>query len=320
MKAAYQWPTGSSVGAGQTIAIVTAFDAPTMEADLGVFDSQFGLPACTAANRCLTTLNASGAASPLPTTDGFWAFETHLDVEWAHAIAPGAKIVLIEATDNQFGHLLTALDEAKILANYVSGSFGSTEAAVETAIDHHFYEAPNVSWFFASGDAGSTRVLYPAASPYVVAVGGTMLQLVNGQFAGEVGWSGSGGGCSPYETASPAQAGFTQYKRVGCAGHRAVPDLALDAAPSTGASVYDSQPDENNLIGWFTAGGTSLASPMAAAHAAGTGSLINQNRVYGQVTPGTGLGMFFRDVVQGNNGYPAGPGYDLVTGRGAWVY
>lgn len=318
MKAAYHWPTSLSSGAGQTVAVVTAFDAPTIEADLGTFDQQYGLPVCTTANGCFTKINQGAVDNP------FWAFETHIDVEWVHAIAPGARIVLVEATTNAFGNMLAAADVARTKAKYVTNSWGVPEASVESVLDHHFTDVPGVSWFFSSGDEGAAQTMYPAASPYVVAVGGTTLKPVNATFL-ETGWSGSGGGCSPFETASAPQAALGQYPTAGCAGKRAMPDVSADADPATGASVYDSEPDENNLVGWFKVGGTSLSAPMIAARAAGLGVVVDQGRMYGPpaviALPGGGYsaGLVFQDVVFGNNGHPAGPGYDLVTGRGAWI-
>ena len=321
IKSAYHFPTTSSLGVGQTIAIVGAFDAPTIEADLAVFDQTFSLPPCTTANGCFSKVNSAGAAAP-PATDSGWAYETHIDVEWAHAVAPGAKIVLVEASTNAVVDLLAGTDYARRVATYVSGSWGSTEGSPETILDHHFTDVPGVSWFFASGD--NQLPLWPAASPAVVAVGGTQLLFSHGVATGEVGWSGSGGGCSRYEKkASAAQAAWPQYSRVGCAGKRAVPDLALDASPVSGVSVYDTQPDQGT-VGWTASGGTSVATPIAAARAAGTGVIVDQNRVYSaptEVDPVTGAQtvMLFRDILTGNNGHPAGRGYDLVTGRGSWI-
>src|ERR1700694_1111250 len=97
IKAAYNWPTRARAGAGETIAIVDAFDNPAVEADLAVFDKQFGLPECTIKNNCLTKVNSRGGKS-LPPYSEIWEFEISIDVQWAHAIAPGAKILLVEAT------------------------------------------------------------------------------------------------------------------------------------------------------------------------------------------------------------------------------
>src|SRR5919201_1614409 len=95
IKSVYSFPTGSTAGAGKTIAIVDAYDDPTAESDLSVFSSQYGLPSCTTANGCLTKVNQTGGTS-YPRVNAGWAVEISLDVEWAHAIAPGANILLVE--------------------------------------------------------------------------------------------------------------------------------------------------------------------------------------------------------------------------------
>jgi subtilase family serine protease len=313
IKAAYGFPTTPNFGTGQTIAIVGAYDAPTVESDLAVFEKQFGLPSCTTANGCFTKVNQLGAPTPLPASNAGWALETHIDVQWAHAIAPGAKILLVEATSNRFVDLLKALDTAKVHAAYVSNSWGTNELSGEAAFEHHFSqtEAPGVSFFFGSGDAGAPG-LYPSASPSVTSVGGTTLSLSsNGRFKQETGWSGSGGGCSKHLTASAAQAAFPQYTKKGCAGKRAAPDLALVADPRSGVAVYDSQP-VGGTSGWVVMGGTSVATPLVAARAAGSKNLVTQNLVYGDQ-------LKYRDVLRGNNGFPCTAGYDVVTGRGTWI-
>src|SRR5579863_2093348 len=90
---AYNWPTNPTAGAGETIAIVDAHDNPSVEQDLALFDGQFALPPCTTANGCFSKVDATGGADD-PGDDPSWAFEIDIDVEWAHAIAPGAKILL----------------------------------------------------------------------------------------------------------------------------------------------------------------------------------------------------------------------------------
>lgn len=310
IKSAYKFPTGMTAGSGRTVAIVTAFDAPTIEHDLGVFSTKYSLPKCTTANGCFTKLDSAGGTA-YPVADSGWAFETSIDVEWVHAIAPGAKIVLVEATDNAFANMIVALDTAKTKGTYVSNSWGSPQASPESALDHHFTEAPAVSFFFSAGDTGA-QATYPAASPDVIAVGGTTLKI--GRTISETGWANGGGGCSPYETASAAQAAFATYPQVNCAGQRAVPDISMVADPATGVAVYDTTPDENNLIGWFKAGGTSVGAPIMTARAADAGVLVNQAYIYHRAK------TLFRDVHVGNNGNPALVGFDLVTGRGSWLH
>src|SRR6266568_6172632 len=118
---AYNLPA-TTAGAGQTISIVDAYDYATAENDLNVFSSQYGLPACTTANGCFSKVNQDGGSS-YPRTDSGWALEISLDIQWAHAIAPGAKILLVEASTNSFANLLTAEDYAKGHSQYVSNSW-----------------------------------------------------------------------------------------------------------------------------------------------------------------------------------------------------
>ena len=309
IKSVYQFSTSSTAGTGKTIAIVDAYDDPSAESDLAVFSSQYGLPACTTANGCFKKVNQSGGTS-YPRTDGGWALEISLDVQWAHAIAPGAKILLVEATSNSFSNLLAAEDYAKSHANYVSNSWGAGEFSGETGYDSHFSQA-GVGIFVSAGDAGLPAE-YPSSSPNVISVGGTTLHFSGGKFTSETGWSNGGGGCSAYETANTAQSSFSGYAQVKCAGKRATPDVSLDADPASGVSVYDSTRYQGQR-GWWTVGGTSASSPMwAARSAASTATVVNASYVYGN-------SITYRDITSGNNGAPCLVGYDLCTGRGSWV-
>jgi subtilase family serine protease len=308
IKSVYGFSTSSSAGSGKTVAIVDAYDDPTAESDLGVFSAQYGLPACTTANGCLTKVNQTGGAK-YPRSNSGWALEISLDVQWAHAIAPGAKILLVEAFSNSFANLLAAEDYAKAHAQYVSNSWGGSESSGESSYDSHFVQS-GVSFFVSSGDAGLPAE-YPSASPNVVSVGGTTLHFSGGTFTSETGWSSGGGGCSAYETATSAQSGFAQYGQVGCAGKRATPDVSLDADPSSGVSVYDSTRYQGQK-GWWTVGGTSASSPMWAGRAAVAGTVVNAGYVYGNT-------IAFRDISVGNNGAPCLVGFDLCAGRGSWT-
>jgi subtilase family serine protease len=309
IKAAYSFPTSLTAGAGKTIAIVDAYNDPTIESDLAVFDSQYGLPACTTANGCFKKVNQTGGTA-YPKTNAGWAVEISLDVEWAHAIAPGAKILLVEARSNSFTNLLAAEDYAKAHSQYVSNSWGGSEFSGETSYDSHFVRT-GVSFFFSSGDSG-TPAEYPSASRNVISVGGTTLHFSSsGAFLSETGWSGSGGGCSLYETATSAQQSFATFAQAGCGTKRGTPDVSLDADPSSGVAVYDSTRYQGQA-GWFKVGGTSASCPMWAARSADKGAVVNSAYVYGS-------NITFRDITSGNNGAPAQPGYDLVTGRGSWL-
>jgi subtilase family serine protease len=303
IKSVYAFSTSLTAGGGKTIAIVDAYDLPTAESDLNVFSSQFGLPACTTANGCFSKVNQTGGTA-YPRKDAGWGLEIALDIEWAHAIAPGAHILLVEASSNSFTNLLKAEDYANAHATYVSNSWGGSEFSGETAYDSHFVAGKA---FVSSGDAGLPAE-YPSASPNVISVGGTTLHFDrNNAFTGETGWSGSGGGCSQYETKNAAQTTGS----VSCGTKRATPDLSLDADPASGVSVYDTTRVQG-LQGWITVGGTSASSPMTAGHAATVSGTVNATYVYGG-TPS------YRDITSGNNGANCLVGYDLVTGRGSWL-
>jgi subtilase family serine protease len=308
IKSAYGFSTSDSAGAGKTIAIVDAYDDPTAEGDLAVFSSQYGLPACTTANGCFSKVDQSGGTS-YPRKDAGWALEISLDVQWAHAIAPGAKILLVEASSNSFTNLLAAEDYAKGHAQYVSNSWGASEFSGESSYDPHFVQS-GVSFFVSSGDAGLPAD-YPSASPNVISVGGTTLHFSGGTFTSETGWSSGGGGCSVYETATSAQSGFSQYGQANCGGKRATPDVSLDADPASGVSVYDSTRYQGQQ-GWWKVGGTSASAPMWAGRAAVAGAVVNSAYVYGS-------NIAYRDISVGNNGAPCLVGYDLCSGRGSWT-
>ena len=310
VKQAYSFPTAASAGAGEKVAVVAPFDAPTIEGDLGVFSQNFGLPACTTANGCFKKVSQNGGKT-YPAADKAWSMEMSMDVEWVHAIAPGAKILLVEARSDHLADVIAAEDYATAHAAYVSNSLGVAEFSGQTAYDSHFSRS-GVSIFVASGDDGAGNGPgYPAAAPGVIAVGATTLVNIGQPTFAEQGWHSSGGGCSLYDTASAAQQANPGYAAVGCAGQRAVPDVALVGDPHSGVSVYDSYRTTGN---WFTAGGTSASTPMWAARAADSGLVITPKLIYGPASP-----IVFRDITVGNNGEPTLPGYDLVTGLGSWT-
>ena len=205
MRAAYGYNAIPNRGHGITIGIVDACDYPNIEADLGVFSTQFNLPACTTGNGCFTKISQASLCSG---HSGNWAIEQALDVEWAHAMAPDAKIVLVQSSQPD-DSLYTAIDQAVAAgSNVVSMSWGSGGGfSGETAYDFHF-QVPGVTFFSSTGDSGCLTN-YPAESPYVVAVGGTTLVLLTAAppasplaniYGNEIAWSGSGGGISLYET------------------------------------------------------------------------------------------------------------------------
>jgi subtilase family serine protease len=314
LKSVYGWPANLKAGAGKTIAIVDAHDNPAVESDLAVFDLQYGLPACTTANGCFAKVDSKGG-SDFPSMVRGWEFEIELDVQWAHAIAPGARILLVEAKTANITDLLAAEDYARQHAQYVSNSWVTAEFKNEASADSHFVQ-PGVSFFAGSGDSFIKFAYptgYPSVSPDVVSVGGTQLNFnPDGTLASEVGWSGGGGGCSSFETANPAQSSFANYPQVGCNGLRATPDVAADSAQASAVSVYDSNPCGNDCGPWFAAFGTSVATPLWAARAADAGVVIDAAAIYSRE-------IAYRTITAGGNGQPCLPVYNLCAGRGSWI-
>ncbi|MGA8037954.1 MAG: S53 family peptidase [Candidatus Acidiferrales bacterium] len=256
---AYSFDALSNQGAGQTIAVIDAYDDANIESDLATFSTQFNLPSCTSASGCFTKLYATGSQ---PQASSQWAIETALDVEWAHAIAPQAKIILVEGNSYALSDLLLGVDLAVSKgASVVSMSWTTPEFSGERSMDTHFL-ASGVTFVAASGDSGA-GVNYPAASPDVVSVGGTSLTLnAENNYQSEAAWSGSGGGISAYEIEPLFQ---EQFGVPGDAsGYRAVPDVSFNANPGTGYAVYNSIPYQG-ASGWFQVGGTSAATPQWAA-------------------------------------------------------
>ena len=301
--------TSATTGAGQTIAIVDAYDNPRAESDLSFYSSTYGLPACTTANGCFKKVNQTGG-SRYPRADQGWALEISLDVQIAHAICPNCSLLLVEAKSNSFSNLLAAEDYATAHATVVSNSWGGSESSGETSYDSHF-NRPGVPITVSSGDSGY-GVEYPAASPYVNAVGGTTLNLNSDNTrANETAWSGAGSGCSGYEPKPAWQ------NDAGCI-RRTVADVSADADPNTGASVYDSYGYQGQS-GWFQVGGTSLAAPLIAGvyALAGNGGLSAAGSY-----PYSHASSLY-DVTSGSNGTcggsylcSAGSGYDGPTGLG----
>lgn len=302
-----------STGGSGTVAIIDAFDAPTVESDLNTFSSQYSLPSCTTSNGCFEKhLMASKIRA-----DRGWALEAALDTQWAHAIAPNAKVLLVEAKSNSGTDLLAAVDYARNRADVVaiSMSWGGGEFSSEPSFDFHFVSPFGATFFASSGDSGS-GVIWPSVSVNVVAVGGTTLNFASGVFQSETAWSGSGGGLSAYESEPAYQ---TAYSVPNAAGKRAVPDVSYNADPASGYSVYDSFGFQGQT-GWFKVGGTSAGAPQWAAIRALGGSADNSK--FYQDAAGVNYASFFRDIVSGSNGTCslyclAGTAYDYVTGLGS---
>ena len=310
IKKVYNLP--SSGGSG-TIAIVGAYDDTYIESDLGVFDSQFKLPDCTTKNGCLEK-HLMGKSS----YDSGWAMETSLDVEWAHAIAPKAKILLVEAKTPSGNNLLDAIDYAAKRSGVaaVSMSWGGAEFSDEISLDSHFKNASSKITFFASSGDDGAGVSWPAISPYVTAVGGTYLAFSkNGSLKSETAWTGSGGGVSAFEPAPDFQKNYSIPKAN---GFRAIPDVSYDADPRSGFSIYHSTGSSKK--GWYVVGGTSAGAPQWAAIKS-LGQSADNGKFYSDKASAND-GNFFRDIKSGTNGdcgyyCQARDHYDYITGLGS---
>ena len=289
-------------GSGKTIAIVDAYDDPNIASDLATFSTNFNLPPTT------TTFTKHKMSNSI-STNADWAVEISLDVEWAHAIAPNANILLVEATSSSLTSLLSAVQYATSQPGVVavSMSWGGSEFSTETAYDSYF-TTQGITFFASAGDNGA-GVMWPASSPNVIGVGGTTLNMAGNTVTSETAWSGSGGGVSAYEKVPAYQSTYGLTYTA-----RAVPDVSYDADPNTGVYVYDSLP-YNGASGWWDVGGTSAGSPQWAAIQA-LGLTASNNNFY-QIAKSATYSTDFRDVTSGSNGNPAGVGYDLVTGLGS---
>jgi uncharacterized delta-60 repeat protein len=359
-------------GAGQTIAIVDAYDDPTIASDLDTFDRQFGTTLSGLslysqygpASKFLSVLNQNGLQSPLPGPDpdkspSDWEGEEALDVEWAHAFAPAAKIDLIECASGQADQqgLADLMAGARVAGSLpgvsvVSMSWGFLEGNTApfqvTSAEEGILDAslitPGVTYLAATGDNGSLAKGYPAFSPNVLAVGGTTLLLNgDGSYNSEVGWGynvpgvgwiGSGGGASQFESQPPYQASIVPPAMSNHQGvaDRTIPDVSMIGG--TTVAVIDSYIPSPTYAypanpGWLATTGTSLSTPCWAGliALADEGRANAKKPILASSGPAyqTQTALYdlpsgdFNDITTGNNGYQAGPGYDLVTGLGTPV-
>ncbi len=311
LQSAYNAPSATK-GAGQTVAVIDAYDSPTAATDLAAYRSHYGLAPCTAANGCFRKLDQNGGSS-YPAANSSWAGEISIDVDMVSALCPNCAILLVEAQSASISDLGTAVNTAVALgANVVSSSWGGSEYAGELADNAAYFHHPGVTLVASSGDGGY-GVEFPASSVDVTAVGGThLLQGTNTgtRNATETAWNGAGSGCSAY-VAKP----LWQHD-TGCA-RRTVVDVAAVADPSTGVWVYWSGV-------WRIFGGTSVAAPIVAAMYALAANPANPANPASQPPsfPYQGVAAL-NDVVSGNNGFcsgsylcTAGVGYDGPTGLG----
>jgi len=333
-------------GAGQTIYIIDAYDHPNAFSDLAKFSTKFGLPACTGVALATTSsLPLSKAASTCtfsvaytdgnarllaaaPAYNADWIAEIALDVQWAHAIAPLARIVLIEVADANTNSLLGGVALAnKMGAGVVSMSFGAAEGAWVKGDDASFTTA-GMTYVAAAGDDGA-QVLWPAVSPSVLAVGGTSLQWSGSGTRYEAAWASSGGGVSAYESLPSWQSGV-KVAGAGAATMRTVSDVAFNANPSTGQYVALTAQGSTTTT-WNSYGGTSIGTPqwaglVAVANArrvAASQAVLGDvhNAIYKTIAgSAANYAAAFYDVVDGTDGTCAtcvtGTGYDTVTGWG----
>jgi kumamolisin len=343
--------TATAQGGSGTIYIVDAFDYPQAEADLNTFSSQFGLPPCTTADGCFQKVYSAGVK---PWPDCGWSEEQSLDIEWAHAMAPAAKIVLVESPTASNPDMIQAVEFANALIQsenqqgsaILSMSWGSPDTKANHAYDSAFAQ-PGVIYISSAGDFGaanSSLVLsWPATSSLVIAAGGTsIVRDTKGNFVQEIAWEttqhctpggncypgcnsaqllaghcvGGGGGVSPIEPRPGYQAEVS--KIVG--QFRGTPDFSADANPNTGVSVYDSFACQGD-VDWRVFGGTSLSSPLLAGIISSAAS--HHLSASDELTPlydflgGNGYTSIFHDIATGFDGsFRAIRGYDLATGLG----
>ncbi|WP_285566034.1 S53 family peptidase [Actinoallomurus iriomotensis] len=324
----------SGTGKGQTVAIVVAFDvSAAVTKAVTSYSEWYGLkPPCseTVTSGCFPLkVVAPNGTAPIDTDTALPArsfqVEADLDVEMVHAVAPDAAITVVEGYDNSTEAMMAALDHAVSLhPAVINNSYGMDEFDGERDYDGRC-TATGVLCVFASGDAGNPG-LWPAAAPDVLAVGGTTLDMDSaGKVRSEVAWQGSGGGISPFEP-RPAY----QRAAVPNGTGRGVPDVSFDADPQSGFAVYvviDVSPFPIYYDDWAMIGGTSAGAPIWSAIAA----VADQQRAAHREPPLTagqvhaavyaGKTKTLADITAGANGLCdtcwAGPGYDLVTGKGS---
>jgi kumamolisin len=340
-----------ATGGWGAIALVDAYDDPTAASDLAFFDSFFLLPAANftkvIANSTFGTLGGlTASCSGVPENANLhgWDVEEALDIEWAHAMAPAAKIILVEACTNSLNDLLYAeyvagIKVAAAGGGEISNSWGGGEFAGEVgSVDNFFYRFnfSHITYFASAGDSG-WGAAYPSSSPWVVSAGGTTINRDSlGNFLSESCWAGSGGGESAFELFQSPPNIFNgmgpwsdfQYEMSGSAP-RQTPDISFDADPASGVWVYNTDTPGFN---WYIVGGTSLSSPALAGIVNASNNRLGQtppgggfyhtgenNLLYSQLNAKTAYNANFYDVTTGSNGvgHNAGVGYDQCTGIGS---
>ena len=322
LQSAYNLPS-STAGSGKTVAIVDAYNDPNAEKDLGVYRSQYGLPACTTANGCFKKVNQTGGTS-YPSGNAGWSEEISLDLDMVSAVCPNCHILLVEASSASITNLGAAVNEAATLgATAISNSYGGSESSSDTTYDSSYYHHPGIMITVSSGDSGYA-VEYPAASQYVTAVGGTSLtRASNSRGWTESVWStrsseGAGSGCSADDPQPSWQSPVSNITAspASCS-KRAVADVSAVADPATGVAVYDTYAPWTCFFfggcgtGWMQFGGTSVASPIIASVYALAGNA--SSLTYGSY-PYSHTGSL-NDVTSGST---ASCGSDLCAAVAGW--
>jgi subtilase family serine protease len=339
LKTHYNMPSQYQ-GEGQTIAIVTVAGVSNIIDDFNTFSNQYGLPTCTLST-CLKVYNLGTKSA----AQALWDYETALDTQWAHAIAPKANIIVVQAKSALMSDIFVAIQYAAAQPNVtaISMSFGAIEysSQISSQYDGIFKKYPHIAFFAASGDSGNNgnRQMYPAASPYVTAVGGTTInKLATSTSSGsESAWSLTGGGYSMFETMPATQTNFFNAMGWGVnitknRSMRAIPDVAYNAD-------YQASPVAVVNGGrWYLMGGTSAGAPQWAGIAANfaqylttrgtTLKAMNTSKggfnavLYQTKLETTGVVSYY-DILTGVNGNPATCticsatiGYDDLTGLG----
>ena len=296
-------PTGGS----GVIVIVDAYDYPSAAADLATFSTEFGLPQAN-----FTVQYASGRKPTNGCRSG-WQGEEALDIEWAHAMAPNAAIVLMEASSASNTALYQAVTAANsYIASHggkgeVSMSWGGSETSGESSSDHYFTQS-GVVYFASSGD--SPGVIYPSSSPNVVSAGGTQVNRSNGNYTNQTAWSSGGGGPSKYE----ARPSFQNSIQSIVGTKRGTPDLSFDSSGGSPVAVYNS----NCYGGWLQVYGTSVASPSLAGIINAAGQFkASSNAENTLIYSNMGYTAYFTDITSGSCGtHSAATGWDFCTGVG----
>jgi subtilase family serine protease len=299
LRSAYKITTSGS--SSTLVAVVSAYNYTTAEADLAIYRAQFGLPACRSSTGCFRKVDQNGGTS-FPGPNDSWNREAALDLEMVSAMCPNCKLVLVEATEASFADLAAAVNEAaKLGAHVITNSYGGEEfgtQAYESAYNH-----PGVAIVASSGDAGYFGgIEFPAASPHVIAVGGTSLTTAsNTRGWNETAWDSGGSGCSAVYP-KPSWQHDTQCSM------RMLNDVSAVADPNTGVAVFG--PDSTGASSWMVLGGTSVAAPLIGGIYGVNGGSVN----YGS-NPYSCIASLY-DVTTGSTSAFCEPTYACTAARG----